>query len=194
MVRLVASWPSGASSKVQVPPNAVSPTIFRTSSRGSSRSTTSVLLVPPQPFVATGSLIRPHTIAGCAGRRRVRVATCATGNDFPMPNAPRTTAASTARGYRMTPTAGETTPAPRTVPTYRYRVPSFAADAQGTVRRIRRRCRMARLRSFVRQERGLATIEYIIGAAIVLGTLVVGVQSWNNGLVSRLQALVTQLG
>ncbi|HLZ47309.1 MAG TPA: hypothetical protein VKR80_01510 [Candidatus Limnocylindria bacterium] len=53
---------------------------------------------------------------------------------------------------------------------------------------------MARLRSFVRQERGLATIEYIIGAAVVLGTLVVGVQSWNNGLVSRLQALVTQLG
>jgi Flp pilus assembly pilin Flp len=53
---------------------------------------------------------------------------------------------------------------------------------------------MTRLRAFVRQERGLATIEYIIGAAVVLGTLVVGVQSWNNGLVSRLQALATQLG
>lgn len=52
---------------------------------------------------------------------------------------------------------------------------------------------MTRLRAFVRQDRGLATIEYIIGAAVVLGTLVVGVQSWNNGLVSRLQALVTQL-
>jgi hypothetical protein len=41
---------------------------------------------------------------------------------------------------------------------------------------------------------GLATIEYIIGAAVVLGTLVVGVQAWNNGLVARLQALVTQMG
>lgn len=53
---------------------------------------------------------------------------------------------------------------------------------------------MIRLRAFVRQEQGLATIEYIIGAAVVLGTLVVGVQSWNNGLVTRLQALVTELG
>jgi len=47
---------------------------------------------------------------------------------------------------------------------------------------------------FARDDRGLATIEYIIGAAVVLGTLVVGVQAWNNGLVSRLQALVTQMG
>ena len=48
--------------------------------------------------------------------------------------------------------------------------------------------------SFARAEQGLATIEYIIGAAVVLGTLVVGVQAWNNGLVARLQTLVTQLG
>jgi len=40
---------------------------------------------------------------------------------------------------------------------------------------------------------GLATIEYVIGAAVVLGTLVAGVSAWNNGLVARLQALVTQL-
>ena len=53
---------------------------------------------------------------------------------------------------------------------------------------------MARIRSFARIEEGLATIEYIIGAAVVLGTLVIGVQAWNNGLVSRLQSLVTQLG
>ena len=53
---------------------------------------------------------------------------------------------------------------------------------------------MSRFRSFARIEDGLATIEYIIGAAVVLGTLVVGVQAWNNGLVSRLQSLVTQLG
>lgn len=53
---------------------------------------------------------------------------------------------------------------------------------------------MSPLRRFARGERGLATVEYVIGAAVVLGTLVVGVQAWNNGLVSRLQSLVTQLG
>ena len=51
-----------------------------------------------------------------------------------------------------------------------------------------------RIRSFGSSDRGLATIEYIIGAAVVLGTLVIGVQAWNNGLVDRLQALVTQMG
>jgi Flp pilus assembly pilin Flp len=50
------------------------------------------------------------------------------------------------------------------------------------------------LRSFARDEQGLATVEYIIGAAVVLGTLVIGVQAWNNGLVSRLQGLVADLG
>ena len=50
------------------------------------------------------------------------------------------------------------------------------------------------VRSFTAADGGLATIEYIIGAAVVLGTLVVGVQAWNNGLVLRLQALVTQMG
>ena len=49
------------------------------------------------------------------------------------------------------------------------------------------------LRRFMRDDRGLATIEYIIGAAVVLGTLVIGVSAWNNGLVTRLQQLVTQL-
>ena len=53
---------------------------------------------------------------------------------------------------------------------------------------------MGRVRSFASGDRGLATIEYIIGAAVVLGTLVVGVQAWNNGLVLRLEALVTQMG
>lgn len=46
---------------------------------------------------------------------------------------------------------------------------------------------------FSSSETGLATIEYIIGAAVVLGTLVLGVTAWNNGLVSRLQALVLQM-
>jgi hypothetical protein len=49
------------------------------------------------------------------------------------------------------------------------------------------------LRRFGFGSEGLATIEYIIGAAVVLGTLVVGVTAWNNGLVGRLQALVTQM-
>ena len=57
-----------------------------------------------------------------------------------------------------------------------------------------RRIRTQRIRSFTAADSGLATIEYIIGAAVVLGTLVVGVQAWNNGLVARLQALVTQMG
>ena len=49
------------------------------------------------------------------------------------------------------------------------------------------------LRHFFRASQGLATIEYIIGAAVVLGTLVIGVTAWNNGLVARLQALVSQM-
>lgn len=49
------------------------------------------------------------------------------------------------------------------------------------------------MRGFHRDSQGLATIEYIIGAAVVLGTLVIGVTAWNNGLVSRLQALVSQM-
>lgn len=49
------------------------------------------------------------------------------------------------------------------------------------------------MRRFIQEHEGLATIEYIVGAAVVLGTLVAGVSAWNNGLVSRLQMLVTQL-
>ena len=46
---------------------------------------------------------------------------------------------------------------------------------------------------FLAETTGLATVEYIVGAAVILGTLVVGVTSWNNGLVARLEALVTQM-
>ena len=52
---------------------------------------------------------------------------------------------------------------------------------------------MRSMRRFCCQQEGLATIEYVIGAAVILGTLVLGVSAWNNGLVTRLQALVTQL-
>lgn len=53
---------------------------------------------------------------------------------------------------------------------------------------------MTRSKWLTDADEGLATIEYIIGAAVVLGTLVIGVQAWNNGLVFRLQSLVAQLG
>lgn len=43
-------------------------------------------------------------------------------------------------------------------------------------------------------QEGMSTIEYIIGAAVVLGTLIVGVNSWNAGLVNKLQSLVVELG
>jgi Flp pilus assembly pilin Flp len=46
---------------------------------------------------------------------------------------------------------------------------------------------------FLTDSAGLATVEYIVGAAVILGTLVIGVTSWNNGLVARLEALVTQM-
>ncbi len=46
---------------------------------------------------------------------------------------------------------------------------------------------------FIHDADGLATIEYVAGAAVVLGTLVTGLSAWNNGLVARLQSLVSQL-
>lgn len=52
---------------------------------------------------------------------------------------------------------------------------------------------MRALRRYMHDAEGLATIEYVIGAAVILGTLVAGVSAWNNGLVARLQGMVTQL-
>ena len=52
---------------------------------------------------------------------------------------------------------------------------------------------MALLGEFSDDTRGLATVEYIVGAAVILGTLAAGVTAWNNGLVARLQALVLQI-
>jgi Flp pilus assembly pilin Flp len=46
---------------------------------------------------------------------------------------------------------------------------------------------------FLSESAGLATVEYIVGAAVIIGTLVIGITSWNNGLVARLEALVTQM-
>jgi Flp pilus assembly pilin Flp len=52
---------------------------------------------------------------------------------------------------------------------------------------------VSRILRFAGDADGLATVEYIVGAAVVLSTLVVGISAWNNGLVARLQSLVTQM-
>ena len=49
---------------------------------------------------------------------------------------------------------------------------------------------MRSLRRFWLEREGLATIEYVIGAAVVLGTLVAGGSAWNNGLVARRREIV----
>lgn len=52
---------------------------------------------------------------------------------------------------------------------------------------------MKRFLAFSRDSQGLATVEYVVGAAVVLGTLVAGMSAWNEGLVLRLEALISQL-
>jgi hypothetical protein len=42
-------------------------------------------------------------------------------------------------------------------------------------------------------KRGQSTLEWVIGAAIILGTLVVGIMAWNNGLVAKIGQMVQQL-
>jgi hypothetical protein len=40
---------------------------------------------------------------------------------------------------------------------------------------------------------GQSTLEWVIGAAVILGTLVVGVMMWNTGLVSKMNDMVQKL-
>jgi hypothetical protein len=42
-------------------------------------------------------------------------------------------------------------------------------------------------------KRGQSTLEWVIGAAIILGTLVVGIMAWNNGLVAKIGQMVQRL-
>ena len=42
-------------------------------------------------------------------------------------------------------------------------------------------------------KRGQSTLEWVIGAAIILGTLVVGIMAWNNGLVAKIGQMVHRL-
>ena len=44
-----------------------------------------------------------------------------------------------------------------------------------------------------RLQRGQSTLEWVIGAAIILGTLVVGIMAWNNGLVAKMGQMVQRL-
>lgn len=62
-----------------------------------------------------------------------------------------------------------------------------------TLRRLASRMidRMSeRLRS---SEAGLTTLEYVIGAGIILVVLAAGILAWNQGLVQKIGELVTQL-
>lgn len=44
-------------------------------------------------------------------------------------------------------------------------------------------------------QKGQSTLEWVIGAAVILGTLVVGIVSWNQGLVQKIGDMVqTMLG
>ena len=47
-----------------------------------------------------------------------------------------------------------------------------------------------RLRS---SQAGLTTLEYVIGAGIILVVLAAGILAWNQGLVQKIGELVTQL-
>ena len=47
-----------------------------------------------------------------------------------------------------------------------------------------------RLRS---SDAGLTTLEYVIGAGIILVVLAAGIVAWNQGLVQKIGELVTQL-
>ena len=40
---------------------------------------------------------------------------------------------------------------------------------------------------------GQSTLEWVIGAAIILGTLVIGVMAWNTGLVNKMNDMVQKL-
>lgn len=58
-----------------------------------------------------------------------------------------------------------------------------------TLRGLRRRV-AARTRT---SEMGLTTLEYVIGAGIILVVLAAGILAWNTGLVDKIGQLVTQL-
>ena len=49
------------------------------------------------------------------------------------------------------------------------------------------------MRRYRTSERGLTTLEYVIGAGIILVVLAAAILAWNTGLAQRIGELVTQL-
>ncbi len=45
----------------------------------------------------------------------------------------------------------------------------------------------------LRDERGLTTLEYVIGAGVILVVLAAAVMAWNTGLANKIGQLVQQL-
>jgi hypothetical protein len=45
----------------------------------------------------------------------------------------------------------------------------------------------------MRRQRGQSTLEWVIGAAVILGTLVGGIMAWNQGLVHKIGTMVQQM-
>jgi hypothetical protein len=42
-------------------------------------------------------------------------------------------------------------------------------------------------------QQGQSTLEWVIGAAVILGTLVIGIVAWNQGLVTKIGSMVQEL-
>lgn len=42
-------------------------------------------------------------------------------------------------------------------------------------------------------QRAQSTLEWVIGAAVILGTLVIGIIAWNQGLVTKIGSMVQEL-
>jgi hypothetical protein len=45
----------------------------------------------------------------------------------------------------------------------------------------------------MREDSGQSTLEWVLGAAVILGTLLAGIVLWNQGLVAKLQQMVASL-
>ena len=53
--------------------------------------------------------------------------------------------------------------------------------------------RSIRFRRRVFRQRGQSTLEWVIGAAIILGTLATAILAWNDGLARKIGVLVQQV-
>jgi Flp pilus assembly pilin Flp len=63
----------------------------------------------------------------------------------------------------------------------------------GTLRRVARRNAARAFERIRSSERGLTTLEYVIGAGIILVVLAAGILAWNQGLVQKIGELLNQL-